>query len=278
MYLVENDHPAIITREQYDAAQAMLDKVSKKGSHKDVSPFCGKVICADCGSVFSPKTWHSTDKYRRTVWQCLNKYHNESICTTTHLSEEELQDICMKAANKLFSQADDVRKKVEGVVFKVLDISALEKQRLELAARQEATISEIKNSMTGGIHDSAEAKTSNDLMESLKDIQKEMSGVVAEINDKKVRKASIKAFIDELSKEEPVTRFDAQVHDSGRPYHGAFQDQRQCHIQGWDGNLVSVFWLSQRQIGSCLSVDKQPINKAKQFYTKFFLLLHRHYP
>lgn len=39
MYLVENDHPAIITREQYDAAQALLDNVSKKGSHKDVSLF-----------------------------------------------------------------------------------------------------------------------------------------------------------------------------------------------------------------------------------------------
>jgi site-specific DNA recombinase len=210
MYLVENDHPAIITREQYDAAQAMLDKVSKKRSHKDVSPFCGKVICADCGSVFSPKTWHSNDKYKRTIWQCLNKYNNDTICTTPHLSEEELQDIYMKAVNKLFSQADVVRKKVESIVFKVLDISALEKQRLELAARQEATISEIENSMTGGIQDTEEARANNDLMESLKDIQKTMSGVISEINGKKARKASIKVFLDELSKEEPITRFDAQ--------------------------------------------------------------------
>ena len=36
-------------------------------------------------------------------------------------------------------------------------------------------------------------------MESLKDIQNEMSGVVSEINDKKARKASIKAFLDEMS-------------------------------------------------------------------------------
>jgi hypothetical protein len=210
MYLVENSHPAIITREQYDAAQAMLDDMNMKRTHKDVSPFCGKVICADCGSVFSPKTWHSNDKYKRTIWQCLNKYNNESICTTPHLSEEELQDIYMKAANKLFSQADDVRKKVEGVVFKVLDISSLERQRLELAARQEATINEIENSMAGGIQDSEEVKASNDLMESLKDIQKAMSKVVSEINDKKMRKASIKAFLNELSKEEPITKFDEQ--------------------------------------------------------------------
>jgi len=38
MYLVENDHPAIVTREQYDAAQAMLDDMSMKRNHKDVSP------------------------------------------------------------------------------------------------------------------------------------------------------------------------------------------------------------------------------------------------
>lgn len=210
MYLVENNHPAIITREQYDAAQAMLDDMSMKRTHKDVSPFCGKVICADCGSVFSPKTWHSNDKYKRTIWQCLNKYHNESICTTPHLSEEELQDIYIKAVNKLFSHADDVRKKVESVVFKVLDISSLERQRLELAAKQEATINEIEDSMAGGIQDSEEVKASNDLMESLKDIQKAMSKVVAEINDKKMRKASIKAFLNELSKKEPVAKFDEQ--------------------------------------------------------------------
>jgi hypothetical protein len=24
------------------------------------------------------------------------------------------------------------------------------------------------------------------------------------------------------------------AHDSGGPYHGLFQDQRKCHIQGWD--------------------------------------------
>jgi len=114
--------------------------------------------------------------------------------------------IYIKAANKLFSQADDVQKKVESVVFKVLDIAALEKQRLELAARQEATISKIENSMSGVIQDSEEVRASNDLMEILKDIQNEMSDVVSEINDKKARKASIKAFLDELSKEEPVTK------------------------------------------------------------------------
>lgn len=116
----------------------------------------------------------------------------------------------MNAANKLFSQAVDVRKKVEGVVFKVLDVSVLERQRLELAARQEATINEIGSRMAGGIQDSEEARASNGLMESLKDIQKAMSALVAEINDKKMRKASIKAFLDELSKEEPVTGFDEQ--------------------------------------------------------------------
>ena len=39
-----------------------------------------------------PITWHSTDKYRRLVWQCIDKFHNEVKCTTTHLTEPQLKE------------------------------------------------------------------------------------------------------------------------------------------------------------------------------------------
>ena len=38
-----------------------------------------------------PITWHSTDKYRRLIWQCINKFHNPVKCTTTHLTADRLE-------------------------------------------------------------------------------------------------------------------------------------------------------------------------------------------
>ncbi len=35
--------------------------------------------------------WHSTDPYKRVVWQCNQKYKNEQRCTTPFLTEEEIR-------------------------------------------------------------------------------------------------------------------------------------------------------------------------------------------
>ena len=91
-YYVENSHPAIIEPEEWDRVQIELArrKTSGKATISN-SPFSTKVFCGDCGSRYTPITWHSTDKYRRLIWQCINKFHNPVKCTTTHLTAEQLE-------------------------------------------------------------------------------------------------------------------------------------------------------------------------------------------
>ena len=91
-YYVENSHPAIIEPEEWDRVQIELArrKTSGKATISN-SPFSTKVFCGDCGSRYTPITWHSNDKYRRLIWQCINKFHNPVKCTTTHLTAEQLE-------------------------------------------------------------------------------------------------------------------------------------------------------------------------------------------
>ena len=42
----------------------------RNGAHSGVRIFSGKIRCAECGSWFGSKVWHSNDKYRRVIWQC----------------------------------------------------------------------------------------------------------------------------------------------------------------------------------------------------------------
>ena len=49
------------------------------------------IFCGDCGSVYGSKVWHSTDKYRRIIWQCNNKFKGEHHCTTPHLYEKDIK-------------------------------------------------------------------------------------------------------------------------------------------------------------------------------------------
>ena len=71
-------------------------------------PFSSKIRCGECGSWYGSKVWHSTDKYRRVIWQCNHKYDGGKHCGTPHLTDEQIQDAFLSAANKLLATKDAV--------------------------------------------------------------------------------------------------------------------------------------------------------------------------
>ena len=112
-YYVEDSHPAIIKPEEWEAVQVEMEQRRSKGRRHDCSsPFSGKIFCGDCGGVYGSKTWHSTDKYRRVIWQCNHKYDNGEKCGTPHLREEALKERFLEA---LAQYMDDPEERLEGL-------------------------------------------------------------------------------------------------------------------------------------------------------------------
>ena len=67
-YYVEGHHPAIISPETFELAQAeMLKRRRMDGRYSGVGIFSSKIKCGECGGWYGSKVWHSTDKYRKTV-------------------------------------------------------------------------------------------------------------------------------------------------------------------------------------------------------------------
>ena len=86
-YYVEDSHPAIIEPWEWEQVQTELERrKNSRNRHRQTSPFSGKIHCADCGGIFGAKTWHSTDRYRRVIWQCNGKFKGEHKCKTPHLT------------------------------------------------------------------------------------------------------------------------------------------------------------------------------------------------
>ena len=80
-YYVENSHPAIISPSMFDRVQKEMARrkaIGRKYSGKSV--FSCRIICGDCGEFYGSKTWNSTDKYARTIWQCNHKFQGEQKC------------------------------------------------------------------------------------------------------------------------------------------------------------------------------------------------------
>ena len=91
-YFVEEHHPAIISPEIFEQVQAEFERRGRSGRYSGVSSFSSKIICGCCGSYFGSKVWHSTDKYRKVIWQCNKKYGGKEKCPVPHLTEDEIKD------------------------------------------------------------------------------------------------------------------------------------------------------------------------------------------
>ena len=118
MYLVENSHPAIVSREVFNRVQEEISrrKALPPQSKKKAVTASGKyskyaltevLKCGECGSRYKRVTWTSRGK-KQIVWRCVSrldygkKYCKDSIT----VKEEELQEAIVRAIRK-FNEEDD---------------------------------------------------------------------------------------------------------------------------------------------------------------------------
>lgn len=108
-YYVEDSHPAIIEPWEWEQVQTELARrKNSRNWHRQTSPFSGKILCGDCSGIFGAKTWHSTDRYRRVIWQCNDKFKGEHKCETPHLTEERLKELFLSALGAYLSDRETV--------------------------------------------------------------------------------------------------------------------------------------------------------------------------
>ena len=132
-YYVEGNHEAIIDPAVFDRVQLLMQsRCPGKNRSSSVSIFSSKIKCADCGSWYGSKVWHSNDKYRKVIWQCNRKFKEK--CHTPHLDEETIKAMFIKAANILAGQKDsliDSYTEIEQTAFDTTALAAEQKQLQE---------------------------------------------------------------------------------------------------------------------------------------------------
>ncbi len=119
MYLIENNHPAIIRREVFQAVQSELSRrnsvrsPSQKNGQTGQSHYAAKyalserLVCGECGTLYRRCTWTSGGK-KRAVWRCVNRLdHGTKYCyNSPTLREDALQQAIMAAINSAMADKD----------------------------------------------------------------------------------------------------------------------------------------------------------------------------
>lgn len=126
-YYVEGSHPAIIEPDEWDHVQAEFARRKELGNaYSGKSVLSAKLVCEDCGGFFGSKVWHSTDRYRRTVWQCNNKFKGGERCLTPTVDTETVQQLFIKAYNQMMGNRKQIIEDCELMRKKLTDFKSLD--------------------------------------------------------------------------------------------------------------------------------------------------------
>lgn len=119
MYLIQNHHEGIVSREMFNAVQAELARrnAGKAPSQKQVPTgrakysakyaLSDRIICGECGSLHRRCVWTHHGQ-RRIVWRCVSRidYGSRYCHEAPTLDEKPLQDAILASINSVMSRKD----------------------------------------------------------------------------------------------------------------------------------------------------------------------------
>ena len=168
MYLVQNHHEGIISRETFDAAQAELSRrnagrsPSKKNAPTGRSRYSSKyalsdrLYCGECGTRYQRCTWRNRDSSKRIVWRCVSRvdYGSKYCHDSPTLDEEPLHRAVLAAINSAVNDKDNIvynlkaamEKELAPVVGQQLSLSEIDRQLEQLNAEFSKVLAEASES------------------------------------------------------------------------------------------------------------------------------------
>lgn len=118
MYIVENNHPAIISREVFNRAQEELSRRNSLRLQSDKTAVTANgryskyaltevLHCAECGSRYKRVTWNIRGK-KKIVWRCVSRLdYGKKYCKNSITAEEEALHGAVVRALKRFHAEDE---------------------------------------------------------------------------------------------------------------------------------------------------------------------------
>ena len=188
MYYVENNHPAIISREMFDQVRNEMTrrsskrKVLQKSGKTELGKYSGKyaltelLVCGECGSPYKRVTWARNGK-KRTVWRCVSRLefgtqycHNSPTLDESKLhsailaSMNEIAAIRQEVCPDVLAMAEEAKQALSQAGAKLLEL----KKHMETVSREQSDLLDRLLENMGDAELNAKMKALTDEKESLK--------------------------------------------------------------------------------------------------------------
>jgi len=213
---VTGNHEAIIEPEIFDMVQRELARRCKgRNRHSGVHDFSGKIKCGECGSWFGSKVWHSNDKYRRVIWQCNHKYDGKK-CSTPHVDDKTIETAFLRSVNRLIAEKSTVMANYETIKEMLFSTDSLESEEKELRHEMEVVSNMIRDAINENARtaiDQTDFQSRYDsLVKRFDDTKAKHDAVCAEMDDKRIRRATVEQFLADIAKRNTLlTEFETET-------------------------------------------------------------------
>jgi site-specific DNA recombinase len=124
MYLIENHHEGIVSREKYDAVQAEMARrnaakspsknaVTGMASYASKYALSERLVCGECGTLYRRCTWTRNGK-KRVVWRCVSRldYGKKYCHNSPTLDEAPLQQAILAALNTAMADKNSLIRQI----------------------------------------------------------------------------------------------------------------------------------------------------------------------
>lgn len=137
-FYIKNHHEPIISEEKFARAQEIRER-RNGGRKKGVAPgkrekfsrqyaFSCMLECGFCGASLSRRRWHSSSKYKKTIWQCVKSTkHGKRFCPDSKgIPEQVIEDAFIESYRMLCTDHKDVLEEFIKRVEKTLSEDSIE--------------------------------------------------------------------------------------------------------------------------------------------------------
>lgn len=219
MYLVEDNHEAIIDEETFKRVQRELEfrktirsyTKTGRGGYSSMYPFSCKVFCYQCGSVFRRHNFTTAGKKVYT-WVCVNHENNgNGMCTQKPIKEEELQGAFVRVINALVTDKKAMLDKIQESINETVGTDDIDTRIANLDVKTQAKQKELVSLMN-------KAKNADELIMN-EGLQNEIMNEIEKLNEQKKQlenstvenqkdEKRLKILLDLAGGEAQLTKFD----------------------------------------------------------------------
>lgn len=228
-FYIRDHHEPIISEETFARAQEIRNR--RNGNRKSATPgkrekfsrqyaFSCMLECGFCGASLSRRRWHSSSKYKKTIWQCVKSTKSgKRFCPDSKgIPEEVIEDAFIESYRMLCADNKDVLEEFIHRIEKTLSGDTIKDKVINLQKRVNVVQGKRKklldNYLTGIVAQDIYEETDVGFEKELSDLKAKIKLLEQQMDEEDSLQRRVADFRNALSQNEVLEEFDRGIFES----------------------------------------------------------------